>query len=374
MTDAGQPVLPDYQGACIANVVPELIKHVTGATPAHWLPSSIRTANQVVLLVLDGLGWEQLQSHKALAPTISDFEGGPITAVAPTSTASGLTSIVTGRPPSVHGIAGYRLAMGDDLLDILKWRTADGDARSHIVPTQFQVQPAFAANDVPVVTRRHFIGTGFTDAHLHGTRISGYSVLSSLPVEVWRLAKAGEQFIYAYYDGLDTVAHQHGLGEHYDAELYTADRLVRDLLAGLPAGCVLVITSDHGQVQVGGRTIDIDADIQAMCTRYSGEGRFRWLHTSPDRVDELTATCRERFADLAWVMTKQEVSDSGMFGGRLEEWVASRLGDVALIAAGPVAFRDPTHNSETHMQCRHGSLTSAEMHVPLLARAVSRAG
>jgi predicted AlkP superfamily pyrophosphatase or phosphodiesterase len=312
-----------------------------------------------------------LQEHKAMAPVLTTFDGGPVTSVAPTSTASGLMSIVTGRPPSVHGIAGYRLAVGDQSLDILKWTTRDGDARDTINPTQFQVQPPFAANRVPVVTRKHFAGTGFSSALFRDSPIHGYSALSGLPVEVWKLANAGEQFIFAYYDGLDTVAHAHGLSEHYDAELYTVDRLVRDLLAGLPAGCALVVTSDHGQVQVGGRNVSIDQDVEDFCTMYSGEGRFRWLHTSPDRVDALVGLCRERFGELAWVMTRDEAVATNMFGGPLPDWILSRLGDVVLIAREPVAFRDPTHNHENQMQCRHGSLTAAEMYVPLLARTVT---
>jgi predicted AlkP superfamily pyrophosphatase or phosphodiesterase len=370
VTSDVQPTLPDYQGACITNVVPELIKQVMGAPLASWMPQAVSQAKQVVLLVVDGLGWEQLQDHKQMAPVLTAFDGGPITSVAPTSTASGLMSIVTGRPPAVHGIAGYRLAVGDQSLDFLKWRTADGDALETINPLQFQVQPPFAANRVPVVTRKHFAGTGFSQALFRDLPIHGYSALSGLPVEVWRLANAGEQFIFAYYDGLDTVAHAHGLSEHYDAELYTVDRLVRDLLAGLPAGCALVVTSDHGQVQVGGRNVSIDDDVQALCTMYSGEGRFRWLHTTPDRIDQLVGLCRERFGELAWVMTRDEAIATGMFGGPLPDWIISRLGDVVLIAREAVAFRDPTHNHENQMQCRHGSLTSAEMYVPLLAKTV----
>ena len=55
-----------------------------------------------------------------------------------------------------------------------------------------------------------------------------------------RLLAAGEPFVYAYYDGLDKVAHEHGLGEHYAEELRIVDRLVGDLIEVLPPGAVLV--------------------------------------------------------------------------------------------------------------------------------------
>ena len=97
---------------------------------------------------------------------------------------------------------------------------------------------------------------------------------------------------------------------------------------------------------------------------------FRWLHAHPDNVEKLVNTCRDRYAELAWVKTKDELSEEGWFGGPLDDRTRSRLGDVALVAAAPVAFRDPTHDREVHMQCRHGSVTSAEMFVPLLAKRV----
>ena len=54
-------------------------------------------ANQVVLLVIDGLGWEQLQDRASISPTLvrAALTGSAITSVAPTTTATALTSIVT---------------------------------------------------------------------------------------------------------------------------------------------------------------------------------------------------------------------------------------------------------------------------------------
>ena len=55
-----------------------------------------------------------------------------------------------------------------------------------------------------------------------------------MPVEVRRAIAAGEPFVYAYYDGIDKIAHEFGFGEHYDAELAAVDRMVADLLPMLP--------------------------------------------------------------------------------------------------------------------------------------------
>lgn len=361
-------MLPAYGGACLTSIVPSLLS----AEPASraWMPGAVRGAAQVVLLVLDGLGWEQLQTHQELAPVLASMDGGPITSVAPTTTATALTSISTGLAPAEHGVVGYRVRVGSGrVLNVLRWRTSSGDARDELDPVSFQPHPAFGATSPPVVTRAEFASTGFTAAHLHGARLHGWRLASGLVVEVRRLLQAGEPFVYAYYDGVDKVAHDRGFGEYYDAELAAVDRLVGELAAALPAGAALVVTSDHGQVEVTGPGIALAPEVAADVDMLSGEGRFRWLHARPGTAARLAAAASARYGDIAWVRTREEVVDEGWFGGTLSREVARRLGDVALVPFEPVAFLDPADTGESRLVCRHGSLTSAEVLVPLLVKA-----
>jgi predicted AlkP superfamily pyrophosphatase or phosphodiesterase len=369
VTDA--PVLPEYGGACLSSVVPGLFDRFRPDVPS-WLPGPARGARQVVLLVLDGLGWHQLQTDQAHAPTVASGEGGPITSVVPTTTATALTSITTGRPPAGHGVVGYRVrvkgdAGGDEVMNILRWRTCAGDMRRRRPATEFQSAPPFGGLAVPAVTRAEFASTGFTAAHLAGARLVGWSVPSTLVVEVRRLLGEDEPFVYAYYDGLDKVAHERGLGEHYAQELRTVDRLVGDLVDTLPAGAALVVTSDHGQVEVGTAARLPGPDLLAAVEMLSGEGRFRWLHARPGATADVVAAAESAHGDEAWVRTREQIVDEGWFGGPLRSDVAHRLGDVALVARAPVAFLDPADTGETRLLARHGSLTPAEMYVPLVA-------
>jgi hypothetical protein len=365
--------LPDYGGACLSGIVPELLR-APGERTAAWLPEPVRDAAQVVLLVLDGLGWRQLQERRSLAPFLASMAGGPITSVAPTTTATALSSIVGGRPPAVHGIVGYRLRVdgpdgGDDLvLNVLRWRTALGDARELVPARQFQTEVAFGGHDVPVVTKAEFASTGFTVAQgLH--RLHGWHAPSSIAVEVGRLLRAGEPLVYAYYEGVDKIAHAHGFGDHYDAELATTDRLVADVAAALPPGAALVVTSDHGQMEVGDAVVGLPPELLAEAALVSGEGRFLWLHARPGREAALLALAGERFGDdpATFVTTRDDLVDGGAFGGPLAPAVADRLGDVALLARGPIAYVDPGDLGAAGLRCRHGSLTEAELLVPLVA-------
>jgi hypothetical protein len=366
-------VLPDFGGACIANVVPALLGRADQANRPDWLPASAAAAGQIVLLVVDGLGWEQLRARPGLAPTLTAAEGieRSITSVAPSTTACALTSITTGTLPYQHGVLGYRLADGDEILNVLRWRigsASPGDARRVEPAGRFQPLTPFpgAAGAVPVVSRDEFGSTGFTAAHLGDSPLHGYRVPSSLPVEVGRLLRQGEPFVYAYYDGIDKVAHGSGLGVHYDAELRAVDRMVEDLVAELPPGAALVVTADHGQVDIGPHLELLGAEIMAGVRFLSGEGRFRWLHARDGAADDLLAMASERYGDTTWVVGREQMVDEGLFGGPLTGAMAGRLGDVALVPHAPIAFIDPADTGESRLQSRHGSLTGEEMLVPLV--------
>ena len=77
---------------------------------------------------------------------------------------------------------------------------------------------------------------------------------------------------------------------------------------------------------------------------------------------------RDEFGDKAWVMSRDEVLDDGWLGpGPIPVSSRRRLGDVALLAREPVGFIDPAMPRERQLVGAHGSLTAAEMLVPLVA-------
>jgi predicted AlkP superfamily pyrophosphatase or phosphodiesterase len=363
---AESPSLPSYGGPCITNVVPSLL-HPAGVAPA-WMPAAAHDAERVVLLVIDGLGWNQLASRGRLAPALTSLDGGPITTVAPSTTATALTSITTGLPPGEHGVVGYRMAVQGEVLNVLRWNTKAGDARRTILPLKIQAQPCFGGQRPPAVTRAEFASSGFTAAHLDQVRFTGYRTLGTLAAEVVRLAKAREPFVYAYYEGLDKVSHEYGLGDQYDEELRWIDHLVARLLEDLPSGTVLLVTADHGQVEVSAdNVLELPSEVLSHVALQSGEGRFRWLHARSGRAEALYDAAAAAFEGDAWVRTRAEAIAEGWYGPVVTDAAASRLGDVLLAARRDVAFNDPDDSGPYLLVGRHGSLTEDEMLVPLLA-------
>lgn len=363
-----QPVLPDYGGANVRGIIPALLgpRDRSRSLPT-WMPAAITEADQVVLLVLDGLGWDQLQARREIAPTIAALQGGPITTVAPTTTATALSSIATGLTPGEHGLIGYRIAIGGEIMNVLRWAVDGENRRRSNVPSEIQRFPAFMGEPIPVVTPAELIGSAFSEGHLRGSTGVGYRLPSSMCIETARLLGEGERFVYAYYAGIDKIAHERGFGEFYDEELKAADRLVGDMLDRLPAGAALLVTADHGQVHVGGNIIEPTADLLRLVAQQSGEGRFRWLHAHRGGSDDLLAAATEEFSDTGWVRSREELIADGWFGPTVAPQVAQRLGDVAILAREPVSYHDPDDSGPFELVCRHGSMTSAEVYVPLVA-------
>lgn len=367
-TSIEQPILPDYAGANVRGIVPALLGPSSWATglPA-WMPEIVASSHQVVLLILDGLGWDQLHEHAAVAPTLASMAATRITTVAPTTTATALSSIATGLTPGEHGLIGYRMVLGGEVVNVLRWAADGHDRRRSQPPRDVQRFPAFLGERIPVVTPSELTVSAFSEGHLRGSRPVGYRAMSSLPVEVRRELDAGERFVYAYYGGIDKIAHERGFGEFYDAELRAADRLVGDLLEVLPRGAVLLVTADHGQVSVGPNIVHPSSELLAHVAMQSGEGRFRWLHAKRGATDDLVSAADEEFGPTGWVVRRDELIDGGWFGPSVSPPVAGRLGDVAVLAREPVSYDDPADSGPFELVCRHGSMTSAEVYVPLLS-------
>ncbi len=277
-----------------------------------------------------------------------------------------------GRRPSTGwwatGCGWTATTAGDEVMNVLRWRTDAGDMRRRRPATDFQTAPPFGGRAVPAVTRTEFASTGFTAAHLAGARLVGWSVPSTLVVEVRRLLGEGEPFVYAYYDGLDKVAHERGTGGVLRAG--AADRR--------PAGG----RPDRRPPRRGRRSSSRPTTARSRWgPRPASPARSCWRRSDCCRAKGASAGCthapappptwwrrpRTRTATRPGSGRAEQIVDEGWFGGPLSAEVAHRLGDVALVARAPVAFLDPADTGETRLLARHGSLTPAEMYVPLLA-------
>lgn len=352
------PIRPDYEGPNVRNI----LRALRGG--AGWTPDVLRGSSGVVLLVLDGLPWNVLDARRSELPNLATLRGGPITTVVPSTTPTALLSITTGLTPGEHGIVGYRILLDGRILNVLRWSIHGGGTPPE--PDSLQPREAFGGEPIPVVTRAAFRRTKFTQLQLRGADFHGWSTTSELVERCGRLRSSGERFVYAYYDGLDVVAHIHGMRDaFFTRELVFCDALVGELLDTLDGETALVVTADHGHVHFDER-VGFEEHAHLIANQ-SGESRFRYLHAHPGAERDLyeaLATTAERHS---WVFTRERLIDEGWYGITPRPEVARRIGDVVVAAREAVGFLDPENPGEARLLSGHGSLTSDEMHVPLLA-------
>lgn len=354
--------LPSYDDRCVTALAPALLAGVESGL----ISDVVAAARTVVLLVIDGLGWHQLRRHRSLAPSLAAASDAapPITTVAPSTTASALTSLTTGAAPGEHGLVGYRIATPVGLLNALRWRAAGQDARLELPPSELQPVEPFCGQPVAVVTRSEFRHTGFSAAHLRGGSFWGWHDVPGIVTAVRRAVDEGLRLVFAYFDTLDKVAHEFGLGDRYRSALAEAERLTVALRTDLPAEVPLIVTADHGVVEVPVPPVMIDSEVVALADSWSGEARLLWLHACKGAESELVSAC-QRYTGFAEIAPVAQVLDEEWLGRHVSAAARGRLGDVALVPRGLQAFTMPDEDRPHHaLFGRHGGLTAEEMLVP----------
>lgn len=365
-------VVPDYAGAVLSNVLPSIAARLTGVGEAAL---ALPDAERYVVQLVDGLGHQLLADHAEHAPYLSGLLTGAsrLTSGVPSTTATSLTCLGTGLAPGRHGVAGYtcRVPEIDDVMNTLTWdpRVDAYAFQPHAtVFERLRREPDCAVHSV---SPRQFEGTGLTMAALRGPRFVGVADESAEDFRIQavvRAAKAGRRsLVYAYERELDHDGHGLGVAsEQWLGQLIRIDRMCARLRAELPDEARLVITGDHGMLDVPGRNfviVEDEPDLLAEVDSFAGEGRLRQFYTgNPAAVAQRWS---DRMGDHAWVRTRDEAIEEGWFGP-VEARVRDRFGDVLVAMRTDWAVMTRTNPRELNLIGMHGSLTPVEMYVPLL--------
>ena len=371
------PEPPGYDehwlGAVLPGIARSLGVDVTG--PAVDLPP----ARRVCLVLIDGLGLRLLRTNANAAPFLADLlaqTGGELRCGVPSTTATSLGSLGTGLPPGRHGLVGYEVLDPDrdTVLNELRWDDAVDPLRWQPFPTVFQ-RLTGCGRMVTSTGNPEFDGSGFNLAALRGSDFFGAKRLADR-VDLAERALADPGLVYLYWGGLDAVGHTAGCTTRgWRAELREVDAELARLARILPAGTLLVITADHGMVDVP-HTDRVDlAQWPALFEGVrilAGEPRFVQAHCELGRTGAVLRRWTEEFGDRAWVRSRDEAIAAGWFGP-VDDRVRPRIGEVIVAARDTFAL---VHSGITrkHMLAligQHGSLTDDEQLVPLLWTLVS---
>jgi hypothetical protein len=374
-------VPPRYGEANLTDVLPGVLAAlgVPGPPDPLGLAGQLAGVRRVAVLLVDGLGHGLLAAAAPVAPTIADVVAGrlgslrAITAAFPSTTPTGLATVGTGAAPGAHGLLGFFVNVPGTsrVLNHTDWGDDPDPYRWQPLPTQFQ-RAAEAGVAVRVLSRPEYAGSGLTRAVYRGAAY-GSAPDPDLLAELMLAALAADPpaLVYGYHPDLDKAGHRWGLAsDRWRTAASDVDRLLTRLVAGLPPDAALVVTADHGQLDVPAEArVDLDADarLRAGVRVVAGEPRVRYLHTDPGATADVLAAWRGVLGAAAWVATREEAVAAGWFGpvapahlGRIGDVVVACTGRHAVLAGGS----EPAEVSQ--LVAYHGSWTAAEMIVPLL--------
>lgn len=342
--------------------------------PANLL--DIPVSSSLILVVVDGLGADNLERARGHARFLNEARHSArvIKTVFPSTTAAALTSLMTGAYPLRHGIVGYRIrdpqsgAIFNQLNELDK--APAGWMRTPTLARRLGV-----AADVVVVGRSKFENSALSEIIYDGARYVSAESLEDRFTVAGELATKDGRVVVIYVSELDSLAHKHGVGSSpWTDSLELLDSATQRAHGELLAGVRIVITADHGVVDVDSRSHSIftDSNLTMKVDEIGGEPRCLQLYVSEkSHIPTLVNRWREYVEDRAEVLTRDEAVSRGLFGVLSEsgsDEVVGRLGDVLILATSNTVFYDgdALNKAPQKMIGQHGALSDTEMLIPLI--------
>ena len=365
----GSDVVVDPDGAALrAGVVAERL--------------GLARARRACLVVVDGLGLHNLlAAGTAVAPALAGAPRSALRSAFPSTTATNMAALGTGLPGGRTGLLGYTVrdpATGR-LLNLISWHGGPEPTTWQRHPTVFELM---AERDELAVSVGpwEFDGSPLTRAALRGAE---YESAESLADRVDRtlevLAEPDVRLTTMYWGDVDKTGHHHGWrSEEWRTELAHLDTQLARLAASVPPGTLLLVTADHGMIDVprgdsevfgGPARLDVAArpGLADGVALVAGEPRICHVHAEPGAVAAVLASWRAELGERADVRTRDEAIAAGWFG-EVEDRFRPVVGDVVAAMRGDVAVVDSRTQTAASLELvgMHGSRTDAETTVPLI--------
>lgn len=378
---------PDYHGGSIVNLMTSLAEGLGGApaapVPLRLLPGGrVAAARNVVLLVLDGLGFDYLAARGAAGGIRSGLLG-PIDSVYPPTTATAITTFLTGLAPAQHGLVGWFTYFREigAVTTVLPFTMRP--ARVPLAAARVRAAGLFGLTAVfdripaasTAVLPRHLVDSEYSRALGGRAERVGFRTFAGLVRKVSAAVRrgGGRRFVYAYWPELDRLAHRHGVGSdlvaRHLADLDAGVAVLRRALLGTET--LLVVCADHGFVDVAPagrlRLEDYPALADALVLPLCGEPRTAYCYVHPERYGDFGRLAESLLGEAVEALPSARLPEEGWLGpGDPHPRLHQRLGHWTLRLRDGWCLTDRLLGEAAHpMVGFHGGASDAERRVPL---------
>jgi len=397
-------VLPNYRGHSLANI-PATVAALFGVEqgemappldPIYW--QGFGDIRHVVVTLVDALGYLQLNQMLAEHPNCiwaqlaSQGIYQPLTSICPSTTATALSTVMSGAEPISHGLLGYELWLREYgvLTQMLAITPALSPKAETLIdwglePESFLPVKTLAERLEPqgiaahTLVNRQYTRGGLTRMAYPGFRVEGHKSVNDMWRRAYRqLKRAGDapSYHFIYWGALDTAIHRHGTAdgkwqEQFQVVTEAAERhFFRRLGQQERQNTLFVLIADHGFIDSPvGDAFDTDhsAFLQdEMLVPHSGEARCSFLHCRQGDEPSVQQALQDELGERWSVVRTDEAIRAGLFGhGQTAPESTARLGHFIALSRD-LSYLDRGQKRHV-LRGRHGGLTAEEMLIPWLA-------
>jgi predicted AlkP superfamily pyrophosphatase or phosphodiesterase len=358
----------------LADVLPTCLASLGWEPPNRSF--SLPAARTTVLILVDGLGAQNLDNARGYARFLSraQVDSQLAQTIFPSTTATALSTLVTGTYPQSHGILGYRILDPEigSIVNQLNGLTSKHIDSGWLRSTSLLHKHASAGRQVTVVGHPRFEDSMLTQLLYGASKYVGVRDFEQRFDAVLDRINTGEEgFFFIYISDLDEAAHSHGAASPLwleRAELL--DGALAGFVSRLPAEVNVTLTADHGIVDVPNeRHLNYSNDLLDGVWEVGGEPRCIQLHLDDEAdPDEVKRAWLDWFGPLVSVQKRGEVFALNPDSAADIE-VLNRAGDVFIFPADGYALypEDDPRLTGRNMVGQHGGRSDAEILIPLIS-------
>ena len=377
---------PDYRGGGIVNLMSSLRRALGAPENGYPVLSSVDLVGRlqdrsVILLVIDGLGFNQVRDGNK-ARSLNQHLVCSLTSVFPSTTASAITTYLTGLAPQQHGLVGWHTYFKeiDNVFTPLPFVPRDpaGTAPPGVTPgSLFNHRALFEQVDVPThsVSPAAIAYSAFNRFHCGPATIHPYQTVAELFESLTNICQDSRrrQFIYAYYPEIDFLSHLHGsMSNEVAYDLKTLDERFDQFLADTRGtNTTVLVTADHGFVDPRPdqkiELCDHPEIEQTLAKPLCGEPRVAYCYVKSGKEEKFESLVTDQLAGKATLFPSEQLIREEYFGlGEAHPGLNDRLGDFTLIMESEHMLKDWLPG-EKRFDFRgvHGGVSDSEMRVPL---------
>jgi len=377
-------IVPDYQGGSIVNLMASVVQAFGGTEslypPLRALTPGELLSRNVVLLVVDGLGYENLSANRGGGALVRHLKDR-ITSVFPSTTATAITTFFTGEAPQQHGITGwftYFRELGDVIAPLPYRSRHGGPALSAPAAMLFGHTPIFdrLSSQSFVVAPQQIAFSEYSKAHGGKAEVLSYATLGQMFQQIASVVRipGKRQYLYAYWPELDRLAHEYGIASREAAtHLAEVDAAFGEFLHEIDGSdTTVIVTADHGFVDTDPEqaiVLDVHPALaQTLVLPLCGEPRAAFCYVHPDRQAQFVDYVKTHLSQYAELLESRHLIESSFFGlGPPNPRLHERVGDYTLIMKENASIKDWLLGEKKFVHIGvHGGTSAREMYVPLI--------